>query len=66
MDLRKIGKYIAEKRQKNNFTQESLAEKLDISNRAVSKWERGICLPDSDNMAKLCELFDESFDDILT
>ena len=66
MDLEKIGKFIAKKRQKNNYTQESLAEKLDISNRSISKWERGICLPDANNMAKLCKLFHISYNELLS
>ena len=66
MDLRKVGKFIAKKRQENNFTQESLAEELDVSNRAVSKWERGICLPDSNNMTKLCKLFNISYNELLS
>ncbi|MBR3204166.1 helix-turn-helix transcriptional regulator [Candidatus Saccharibacteria bacterium] len=66
MDLGKIGKYIARKRQENNYTQESLAEKLDISSRSISKWERGICLPDSTNMAKLCKMFNISYNELLS
>ena len=66
MDLEKIGKFIAKMRQRNGFTQESLAEELDISNRAVSKWERGICLPEANNMAKLCELFHVSYSELLS
>jgi len=66
MDLEKIGKFIAKKRQEKNFTQESLAEELDISNRSISKWERGICLPDAGNMAKLCKLFDISYNELLS
>lgn len=66
MDLEKIGKFIAKKRQENNFTQESLAEKLEISNRAISKWERGICLPDANNLAKLCKLFNLSYNELLS
>ncbi|MDO4967420.1 MAG: helix-turn-helix transcriptional regulator [Candidatus Saccharibacteria bacterium] len=66
MDLEKIGKFIAKKRQENGFTQESLAEKLDISNRSISKWERGICLPDANNMAKLCQLFNVSYNELLS
>ena len=66
MDLGKIGKFIAKKRRENNFTQESLAEELGISNRAVSKWERGICLPDAENMAKLCKLFKISYNELLS
>ena len=66
MDLEKIGKFIAKKRQENNYTQESLAEKLDISNRSISKWERGICLPDANNMAKLVKLFSVSYNELLS
>ena len=57
MDLRKIGKFIAKMRQEKGFTQESLAEELDISNRSISKWERGICLPETAKMPELCKLF---------
>ena len=66
MDLEKIGKFIAKKRQENNFTQESLAEELDISSRSISKWERGICLPDASNMVKLCRLFRISYNELLS
>lgn len=66
MDLKKIGKFIAENRKKLNLSQESLAEKLDISNRSISKWERGICLPDAENMTKLCELFDINYNELLS
>ena len=66
MDLGKIGKFIARKRRENNFAQESLAEELGVSNRAVSKWERGICLPDANNMAKICELFHISYNELLS
>ena len=41
MNQEKIGKFIAENRKKKNLTQEQLAEKLNISKNAVSKWERG-------------------------
>ena len=50
-----IGKYIAEKRRKQNFTQEQLAEKLGVSNKTISKWENGKCLPDYSIILKLCE-----------
>ena len=46
MDLVKIGSYIAEKRKSLGMTQKQLAEKLGKSDKSVSKWERGICLPD--------------------
>ena len=46
MDLVKIGKYISEKRKNLGMTQKQLAEKIGMSDKSVSKWERGICLPD--------------------
>ena len=46
MDQIKIGQYIADKRKAQGLTQEQLAEKLSKSQKAVSKWERGVCLPD--------------------
>lgn len=66
MDLRKIGKFITEKRQEKGFTQESLAEELDISNRSISKWERGVCLPDAENMTKLCKMLDINYNELLS
>lgn len=42
MDLIKIGKYIAAKRKKLGMTQRQLAEKLGMSDKSVSKWERGV------------------------
>lgn len=54
MDQTKIGKFIAENRKKKNLTQEALAEKLNISKNAVSKWERGLNLPDTSIMQELC------------
>ena len=66
MDLKKIGKFIAKKRQEKGYTQESLAEELDISNRSISKWERGICLPETTKMPALCELFDITINDLFS
>ena len=53
MNIDKIGKFIAICRKKQKLTQEQLSEKLNISNRAISKWERGICLPDASIMIEL-------------
>ena len=66
MDLKKIGKFIAKKRQENSYTQESLAEALDISNRAISKWERGICLPDASRIPEICKLFNITINDLFS
>ena len=66
MDLKKIGKFIAENRKKAGFSQESLAEELDISNRSISKWERGICLPETSKMPALCKLFNITINDLFS
>ena len=65
MDQVKIGKFIAACRKKENLTQLQLAEKLDITDRAVSKWETGKCLPDSAIMLDLCGLLGISVNDLL-
>ena len=57
MDLVKIGKYIAGKRKALRMTQKQLAEKLNMSDKSVSKWERGICLPDVSVYMELCGIF---------
>ena len=65
MDQIKIGKFIAACRKKENLTQLQLAEKLGITDRAVSKWETGKCLPDSAIMLDLCGLLGISVNDLL-
>ena len=65
MDLIKIGKFIATQRKINNFTQLTLAEKLNITDRAVSKWERGKSLPDASIMLELCNLFGITVNELL-
>ena len=54
MDLTKIGAYIAGKRKGLGLTQRELAEKLGMSDKSVSKWERGVCLPDVSVYQELC------------
>lgn len=56
MDQIKIGKFISENRKKQHLTQEQLAERLNISKNAVSKWERGLNLPDVSIMQDLCNM----------
>ena len=65
MDLIKIGKFIANCRKEKKITQEQLAEKLYITDRAVSKWERGLSLPDADKMLELCNILDINVNDLL-
>ena len=65
MDLIKIGKFIAELRKNKKLTQEELAEKLYITDRAVSKWERGLSLPDADKMLDLCSILGINVNELL-
>ncbi len=65
MDLVKIGKYIAGKRKALGMTQKQFAEKLNMSDKSVSKWERGICLPDVSVYMELCEILGISINEFL-
>ena len=66
MDSIKIGKFVAEKRKAKNLTQLQLAERLYVTDRAVSKWECGRSLPDSSIMLELCEVLGISVNELLT
>lgn len=66
MDQLKIGKFIAECRKNVGLTQKQLAEKLGITDRAVSKWETGKALPDSSIMLELCRLLRITVNDLLS
>ena len=66
MDQIKIGRFIAERRKKANLTQAQLAEKLGITDRAVSKWETGRSLPDASLMLDLCGLLGINVNDLLS
>ena len=66
MNQVKIGKFIAECRKKQGLTQMQLAEKLSITDRAVSKWERGLAMPDSSIMLELCGIFEITVNDLLS
>ena len=65
MDQIKIGKFIAECRKKKNLTQAQLAEKLNITDRAISKWETGKAMPDSDIMLDLCDILGIKVNELL-
>lgn len=64
MDQAKIGRFIAERRKANHLTQMQLAEKLNITDRAVSKWETGKSLPDVAIMPELCRLLNITVNDL--
>ena len=66
MDQIKIGKFIAERRKNNNLTQMQLAEKLNITDRAISKWENGKSLPDASIMLELCNELKITVNDLLS
>lgn len=65
MDQIKIGRFIAERRKKASLTQMQLAEKLGITDKAISKWERGIAMPDTSIMLKLCDILGISVNELL-
>ncbi len=65
MDQIKIGKFIAEHRKKVNLTQFELSEMLGVTDRAVSKWERGKSMPDSSIMLELCKILKISVNELL-
>ena len=66
MDQVKIGKFIAKCRKNANLTQMQLAEKLNITDRAVSKWETGKAMPDSSIMLELCDVLRITVNDLLS
>lgn len=65
MNQIKIGKFIAECRKSQNLTQSQLAEKLYITDKAVSKWERGVAMPDTSIMIELCDILKISVNELL-
>ena len=66
MDQEKTGKFIARRRKEKGFTQAALGERLGVTDRAVSKWERGLCLPDAALMLPLCQLLGITVNELLT
>ena len=65
VDLVKIGRYIAGKRKKLGLTQRQVAERLGMSDKSVSKWERGVCLPDVSVYEELCGMLGISLNEFL-
>ena len=66
MDQEKIGKFISLCRKEKNLTQVQLAEKLNITNRAVSKWETGKSCPDVSLMLELCDILGITVNELLS
>jgi len=66
MDLSRIGKFIADCRKNKSLTQLQLADRLGITDKAVSKWERGLAMPDSSIMLELCDILGISVNELLS
>ena len=66
MNQEKIGKFIAYCRKEKNMTQEELAQKLHLTDKAISKWENGRCLPDLSILEPLSKTLDVSINEILS
>ena len=66
MDQLKISKFIAECRKQKDLTQMQLSEKLGLTDKAISKWERGIAMPDTSIMLELCEILGISVNELLS
>ena len=66
MNQIKIGRFIAECRKQKSLTQMQLAEKLGITDKAVSKWERGVAMPDTSIMLELCDILSISVNELLS
>ena len=65
MDSDKIGKFIYQLRTEKNLSQYQLADKIPISRQAVSKWERGVTIPDSSTLMRLSEIFGVTINELL-
>lgn len=65
MDKVKIGRFLADRRKGRKLTQAQLAEMLDVSVKTISRWERGIHLPDYDQVLAVCGLFGIDVQDFL-
>jgi transcriptional regulator with XRE-family HTH domain len=66
MNQEKIGRFISQCRKEQGLTQEQLAEKLHITNKAISKWETGKGMPDSSIMLELCRILKISVNELLS
>ena len=60
-----LGKMISSLRKKKGMTQAELAEKMGVTDKAVSKWERDLSCPDISSLPKLAEIFDISVDELM-
>lgn len=66
MNQEKIGKFISKCRKQKNLTQVEIAEKLGVSDKSVSKWETGKCMPDLSLFNPLCEILGITVNDLMS
>ncbi|MDE6188872.1 MAG: helix-turn-helix domain-containing protein [Clostridia bacterium] len=66
MDYKKIGLFISQERKAKNLTQASLAQKLYVSEKTISKWENGNGLPETGLLLKICDIFEISVNELLS
>lgn len=66
MDAEKTGRFICENRKKKGLSQKDLAERLNITDKAVSKWERGLSFPDISMLIPISEILEITLYDLLT
>ena len=66
MDLKEIGKFLAELRHEHNLTQEELGEELGVTNKTISRWENGNYLPPVEMLLLLSERYEISINEILS
>ena len=62
----RFGENLKSLRQANKISQQTLAKIVGVDQRTVSAWEKGVCEPSFDTLAKLCEIFNEDFNGLLT
>ncbi|MDE6414767.1 MAG: helix-turn-helix transcriptional regulator [Anaeroplasmataceae bacterium] len=66
MDMKEIGKFLAELRHKHNLTQEELGEELGVTNKTISRWENGNYLPPVEMLLLLSKRYEISINEILS
>ena len=66
MELTQIGKFIAELRKEQGFTQEQLGDKIGVTNKTISRWETGTYLPSAEMLLSMSKLFDVSINELLS
>lgn len=61
----KFGEFLIEQRKKRNLTQKEIAKKIGVSTAAVSKWERGLCLPELSKFEDIAKVFDMTLAEVM-